>query len=107
MYTKEFLMNYYLSKVLLFFGLLTASYASLAAGPIYAAKWKRGNQVVCVYGDHHFTHKIFDGQDKLMAQQFIEHLKKSKDEVLLLLEDSCNTLLFDPKIWNSLQVPSG
>lgn len=63
---------------------------SLYAGPIYSAKWQKGSQVVLLYGDQHDTHKLFEGKDVVLANQFVEALSKSNDDILLLIEDLYN-----------------
>lgn len=67
---------------------------NLAAGPVYAAKWKRGGQIVLLYGDLHTTHKRIPDQELLAIKAFSEALQAVTTDTLVLCEDLKTIELF-------------
>ncbi len=67
--------------------LLALLTSSISAGVIYASKWKKGDQAVCLYADDHETHKLFGSCENESFGSFYKNLKASTQRWLLLCED--------------------
>lgn len=70
---------------------------NLLAGPIYAAKWKKDDQTVLLYGDQHNTHEQNEVKECEAINAFSRELTSMKTETLVLYEDLGSlSNIFDP-----------
>lgn len=60
---------------------------SLSAGVVYASKWQKGDQAVCLYGDNHGTGDRLGTRDNQMLEAFLNRLEAADEPWLLLIED--------------------
>lgn len=63
-----------------------ALFNNLSAGPVYAAKWTRGEQTVLLYGDKHNTHETNIWLERRATKAFCKELDATDEEILVLCE---------------------